>query len=261
MRALRQAVGRRITQSLALKPSWSRLKAPLASITFDDFPRSAWTVGGAFLRRRGVKATYYVSGGMCGGVENGQDCYHASDLADIVADGHELGCHTYSHERGPERPSHSLVDDVERNAAFIEDVLGDYPLQSFAFPYGDASPRTKLLFKNRFATSRGIGRGVNSGLIDLSQLKAIGLESGSWRPEIVEEAVAAAQKSNGWVIFFTHEVTTTPSPYGSTPAMVEHLLDTLAQAGMEVLPVKDAASRVAPAHPMARLMVPHASVS
>ena len=30
---------------------------PLASISFDDFPRTAWTIGGDIMRKQGVKGT------------------------------------------------------------------------------------------------------------------------------------------------------------------------------------------------------------
>src|ERR1700676_3633572 len=35
--------------------------SPILSITFDDFPKSAWTNGRAVLQRHGALATYYVS--------------------------------------------------------------------------------------------------------------------------------------------------------------------------------------------------------
>ena len=43
--SLMERVNRQITQRLPMKPVKSRLKSPVASITFDDFPRSAWTRG------------------------------------------------------------------------------------------------------------------------------------------------------------------------------------------------------------------------
>jgi peptidoglycan/xylan/chitin deacetylase (PgdA/CDA1 family) len=41
-------------------------KRPVASITFDDVPKNAWTQGGPVLARRGIRATYYTTGGFCG---------------------------------------------------------------------------------------------------------------------------------------------------------------------------------------------------
>jgi hypothetical protein len=122
-------------------------------------------------------------------------------------------------------------------------VLGDYRLTSFAYPYGDVSPRTKLLFANRFPTSRSIRHGVNAGLIDLAQLNAIGLEKRQWNPAAVERAVAEAVRSKAWIIFFTHDIEERPSPYGATPEMLDHALDAVKRARMDILPIKHALAR------------------
>ncbi len=60
---------------LLVKPAPLRPDAAIASLSFDDFPRSAWTVGGPILARHGVRATYYVAGRFCGGQEDGLDYY------------------------------------------------------------------------------------------------------------------------------------------------------------------------------------------
>src|ERR1041385_7997293 len=39
---------------------------PLISFTFDDFPKSALTTGGAILGRFGLRATYYACLGLMG---------------------------------------------------------------------------------------------------------------------------------------------------------------------------------------------------
>ncbi len=241
--SFKERLNRQITQRLPLKPARSRLTSPVASITFDDFPRSSWTRGGDILAAHNTKATYYVSGGFVGGMQDGREQFTESDLVEIVEAGHEIGCHTFSHEAGPTIGSDSLMDDVERNAAFVQDILGDYVLSSFAYPYGEASPRTKRLFGDRFPTSRGIAKGVNKGLMDLSQLKAIGVEHWWWTPEYIEAAVDRAKRENGWLILFTHDVSDDPSPYGATPRMLEHALGAIRRAGIDILPVKHALAR------------------
>ncbi len=37
---------------------------PIVSFTFDDFPRSAYTVGGAILEEFGARGTYYATAGL-----------------------------------------------------------------------------------------------------------------------------------------------------------------------------------------------------
>jgi peptidoglycan/xylan/chitin deacetylase (PgdA/CDA1 family) len=233
------------TRNWPVKLIRSRLDRAVASITFDDFPRSAWRVGGPILARRDARATYYAAGRFCGLTEDGIEYYTPDDLSEVRAAGHEIGCHTFSHDYGTGLASAALEADVKRNGVFIRDRLGDYPLSSFAYPYGDVSPRTKLLFSKQFPTSRGIGRGINAGLIDLAQLRAIPLEYKAWDPAMIEGAVAEAVRRKGWLIFFTHDISDAPTPFGATPEMLDHALGAVRAAGIDILPVKHALARAA----------------
>ncbi len=38
----------------------------IASITFDDFPKSAWETGGKVLAKHKARGTYYTAGNFCG---------------------------------------------------------------------------------------------------------------------------------------------------------------------------------------------------
>jgi peptidoglycan/xylan/chitin deacetylase (PgdA/CDA1 family) len=233
-----------VARQVPVKLVRARLDGALASITFDDFPKSAWTTGGPILEGFKAQATYYVAGGFCGRRENGLEYFNAADLLAVHAAGHEVGGHTFSHPHVPAVSSRALVQDADRNAAFIREVLGDVLLSSFAYPYGDVSPRTKLLFSRLFPSCRGIRPGLNAGAIDLSQLRAVPLYSRLWRPGEVERLVAEAKAVNGWIILYTHDVSDNPTPWGCTPALLEHALRTLQQAGIGVLPVKHALARV-----------------
>jgi peptidoglycan/xylan/chitin deacetylase (PgdA/CDA1 family) len=228
---------------VTFKRARSTLSAPLASFSFDDFPRSAWTTGGPILDRYDAKATYYVAGRFCGVHEDGLEYYGAEDLRAVHAAGHELGCHTFSHRHSPQVSSRALGADLDRNRAFVAEAVGQAEFASFAYPYGDASPRTKLLAGRRFSLSRGIRAGVNGPRLDLGQLKAVPLEVRSWTAEAVERHVETARQTNGWIVFFSHDVSEAPSPYGATPAMLEHALSQVRAAGIEVLTVKDALAR------------------
>jgi peptidoglycan/xylan/chitin deacetylase (PgdA/CDA1 family) len=238
-----QKINSRITRAAVLKPMPSRLKAPVASITFDDFPRSALTEGGRLLKERGVRGTYYVAGAMRDAQENGRECFRTGDLEILAAEGHEIGCHTFTH---PHLAMHTKAfwdEEMASNRAFLEEELPGRTYSTFAYPYGETSLRAKLYFGARFAACRGIERGVNHDVLDLSQLKAVGIEARSWREDVVRAAVDAAVARNGWVIFYTHDISDDPTPYGARPGMLAFVLDRLAEARIEILPVKHALAR------------------
>ncbi|PMU25782.1 hypothetical protein C1X89_35350, partial [Pseudomonas sp. GP01-A8] len=86
--------------------------------------------------------------------------YDLDDLKAVHAAGHEIACHTFSHQHGPGVSSEGLLADIARNAAFLQETVGVKP-ETFAYPYGEVSIRTKTLFAEAFPASRGIRPGVN----------------------------------------------------------------------------------------------------
>ena len=231
-----------LTRALPLKRARCRLARPVASITFDDFPKSAWTVAGPILARHGARATYYAAGRFLGAREDGIDYYDKGDLADLTAAGHEVGAHSFAHAMAPRVSSAGLDEDAARNAALLEPIVGQR-LASYAYPYGEVSPRTKAVMGARFATARGIRPGVNAGTIDLAQLRAVPLEHRRWVPHEIDAAIAKAVETPGWLVLFTHDVSDAPTPFGCTPAMLDYALERLRAAGVETIPVRQAMAR------------------
>ena len=229
-----------IARRLPVKSVALRAARPIASITFDDFPKSAWTAGGPLLARHGVRGTYYTAGGLAGRTLKGLDYYDAEDLIALRDAGHEIACHGFAHEPTPRLSSAALAADAERNAQFLMGVLNGAMPVSYAFPYGAVSPRTKLFYARRFSNVRGVHPGVNDGILDLAQLRTFGIEKHTWDEARIAAAIARAQKNRGWIVFHTHDVSDDPSPYGCTPAMLETVLKRLAGAGIEVLPMREA---------------------
>jgi peptidoglycan/xylan/chitin deacetylase (PgdA/CDA1 family) len=193
------------------------------------------------LDRFGAKATYYAAGGFCGRRVDGIDYYDEPMLRAIDAAGHEVGCHSFSHEPSPLVGSALLADDLDRNAIFLQEALGRDPGPlSFAYPYGGVCSRTKRLMGARFPSCRGIHTGVNGVHADLAQLRAIPLEQRSWSRGRIERWVETARTEKAWLVFFSHDVSETPTPYGCTPAMLDHALDAVISAGFDLAPVNRA---------------------
>jgi peptidoglycan/xylan/chitin deacetylase (PgdA/CDA1 family) len=241
----------RLARVVPVRRVRSALTAPLASFSFDDFPRSAWTAGAPLLARYGARGTFYVSGRFCGAHEDGLDYYTVHDLRAAHAAGHEIACHSFEHRRGSEVRSAELEADFARNAEFLRRCLGDAVTpETYAYPYGHVTPRTKRLAGRRFPACRGITPGINAGVLELAQLKAVPLERRHWNARQVEQLVRAAVEQSGWIIFFSHDVSDSPSPYGATPYMLKHALEAVRAAGIAILPVREALKRAtAPALP------------
>jgi peptidoglycan/xylan/chitin deacetylase (PgdA/CDA1 family) len=223
--------------------------APTLSITFDDFPRTAWTNGRPVLEHHGALATYYVAGRYCGARERGLDYFEEGDLEALAAAGHEIGGHTFSHVHLPRRSSAEVEADGERNQAFLGRFTGGAAISSFAYPYGDVCVRTKRLAAGRFVTARGIRAGVNSGPVEMALLLAVPLERRSWSRSAWRRLVAQAAERRGWLILFTHDVSAEPSAHGCTPQMLDEAVRTARDHGLQIATVGAAASRLVAAEP------------
>ena len=234
----------RLTRFIArmtnVRPARIGARRPIASITFDDFPKSAWEMGGRILARHQARGTYYTAGRFCGRTEEGIVFYDESDLFALAAAGHEIACHGFGHEKTPLLSTEALAADRERNSRFLKIFLNGKSPESYAYPHGASSVRTKKFYGAHFSNARGVHPGINRGRIDLAQLNAVSLESRCFRKENLDAAIAAAMRDKGWICFYTHDVSDSPSEYGSTPAMLEMTLKSLAAAGIEILPMREA---------------------
>ena len=199
--------------------------------------------GARILREFGVKGTYFVSGARAGRHLDEADQFTPDDLLGVAEAGHEIGCHTFSHIRLPTASHQEITDDLLRNQEFVRQILGDYTICSFAYPDGYASITTKALVGRWFPVCRGIWSGVNHKRIDFMQLKAVSLERDFDRAR-VEKALDEAMGTNGWLIFFTHDVSDNPSLYGCRPSQLAAVVQAVVERGIEILPMKNAARKM-----------------
>jgi peptidoglycan/xylan/chitin deacetylase (PgdA/CDA1 family) len=208
------------------------------SVTFDDFPRSAWTVAGPVMAEFGARGTYYVSGCFCGAQNRGLPHFTAEDLVAAAEAGHEIGCHTFHHLSAFETDVAGWTASVEENARFVGRLLPGYRMRTFAYPYGHVRRAHRRALAPRFETLRGI-RLIGQGReLDATLLPAAGLELA--QPDIDWAAlVDEAARRRMWLIVYTHEVQPDATTYGTTPDALARLLRRAADAGLDLLPVSE----------------------
>ena len=56
----------------------------------------------------------------------------------------------------------------------------------------------------------------------------------------MRRAIERVLRNCGWIALYTHDVWGNPSPYGSTPQMLSDALAMVNEAGIEILPMRDA---------------------
>ncbi len=232
-------VRRKASRFVARRPQRLSFDRPVVSFAFDDAPVSAVTEGAAILEAAGARGTFYISAGL-GGRESPMGPYaQAADAGRLAAAGHEIGCHTFSHLDCGRAASAAMTADVQRNLEALS-TLGLSP-STFAYPYGEISPRAKRTLGPRYRALRTVRPGMIAGEADLNGLPAVGIEG----PQGEARARAwldKAKAANGWVILFTHDVRPEPSPWGCTPGALDRLVRGAIADGFTVAPVDEALS-------------------
>jgi peptidoglycan/xylan/chitin deacetylase (PgdA/CDA1 family) len=233
-------VSHRLAMHLHVDLFRMRNTTPMVSFTFDDLPKSAATTGADILEAHGARGTFYVSGGMVG---VGTPFWSAGDADDVLAlhrRGHEIGCHTFSHQRACDLDATSLADEIARNRGYFRALDSAIEIESFAYPFGYGSFIRKRQLKAEFQTCRSIMPGVNSGSVDLQFLRAMPLIDHQMDRDRIERAFDQAQTNNGWLIFYGHDVADRPSPWGCLPALLNHALEAASRRKIPALTMAEA---------------------
>ncbi len=239
--AAKAKVSHRLATHIRVEPFRLRNEIPMVSFTFDDIPKSAATTGAGILEDHDVRGTFFVSGGLVGTTSSSH--WAAVDVPDIIAlhrRGHEIGCHTFSHRRTCDLDAASLTAELEQNRRYLRSVDPSIKMENFAYPYGYGSFGRKRQLKAAFRSCRSIVPGVNSGSVDLQFLRAMPLIDRHLDRDAIERALDQTQINNGWLIFYSHDVVAAPSPYGCSPALLNHALEAASRRKIRSLSMAEA---------------------
>jgi peptidoglycan/xylan/chitin deacetylase (PgdA/CDA1 family) len=241
---IRTRFSNRLARHLNATPLVLSGAKPMVSFTFDDIPDSAAEVAAPMLEEHDGRGTFYVAGSL---LDQGAEHWNGAAADDIVSlhrRGHEIACHTFSHRSTLELDATAMAEEIEQNQCFLARLDASIRLENFAYPYGRASVLRKGQLAQAFRSSRGILPGVNHGQIDLQYLRASPLINDLLDVDGVERAYDEAVETGGWLIFYSHDVTAQPSPYGCTPQLMRHALDAATRRKLPIVTVAEALRRI-----------------
>lgn len=232
------AIRRNLLCSLHRRPASLGNHGPIVTFCFDDFPRTAYSVGGAILEQYGARGTYYVAVGMMGSSGEVGEQFRENDLHSLLDKGHEVGSQTFNHLDCRRVPRSVFRQDVRNGLDALRDLTG-LQCTNFAYPFGHVTLRAKRFVGNDLTSCRSIIPGLNGPEIDLNLLRANNLYGDPNRSIPAEELILENIRQKSWLIFYTHDVRSNPSYYGSTPELFEAAVSFARQSGCRIMTVKD----------------------
>ena len=210
---------------------------PIITFSFDDFPRTALTIGAKILEDFGVRATYYVAMSLINTTNNLGEQFRDEDLASVLEHGHELASHTFSHLSARRVNYDAFERDVQSGEQAIREKMGACGSGNFAYPYGDVTFRAKKEIGSQLVSCRGTCEGLNGPDVDLNLLRANSLYGDIDGVDAAKSLILENEKRQGWLIFYSHDVTSRPSPFGCTPRLLEAVCSFAAARNMQFMTV------------------------
>jgi peptidoglycan-N-acetylglucosamine deacetylase len=180
----------------------------VVALTFDDGPCRNTIAILDELKKRNIKATFFVVGFMANN--------HPEILRRIVDDGHEIGNHTYDHRKLSRLPAKKLQFEIEENANIVENIAGYKPVV-FRPPYLDYNHRVMKIV-------------ADNGLVFVTCTKA----SDDWR-----RIGAKRIFSNSTHGLKNNEIIVFHDPIKQTAIALPSILDELSKNGYRFMTVSE----------------------
>ncbi len=197
-----------VPQAPGVRVSRVAVPGPYVALTFDDGPHASYTPQILdILKRHGAHATFFVLGSRAAS--------HPGILARAVAEGNEIGSHTWNH-MNMARSSHAAIcSDLDRTAAAIEKATGKRP-RVMRPPYGAANSAVTSLVYGRYGTPAILWD------VDTQDWRRPGVGV------VVDRAVSKARSGS---IILVHDI------HASTLAAVEGIVSGLQARGFKLVTV------------------------
>ncbi len=229
-----------LSASFARRPANWPGRVPTISFTFDDFPRSAWRVGGRILEENGARGTFYAAFGLMGTDSVEGPMFTAEDARELLAKGHEIGCHTHDHLDAWDTRGRDFEESVVKNAAVAARVLPGLVMETLSYPKAQPRPSVKRAARRHFGCSRGGGQTLNAGKVDLNALNSCFIDKRNRTDAAYfQEIIDRNAHLKGWLIFSTHDLGPSPSDYGCSPEFFGDIVRRAVASGARILPVRE----------------------
>jgi peptidoglycan/xylan/chitin deacetylase (PgdA/CDA1 family) len=216
------------------------------SLAFDDGWKSAVTQAAPLLRQFDFPATFYVISNRLS--EDFPEYVHPQDLHRLVAEGHEIGVHTRSHQQLPLLTPLDIRHEIQQGLTDLQ-AFGFTP-KTFAYPYGEYNEQVlQEVARAGFIAARSILPGLNTPDTPPLLLRAHAVVLNGTSESVIEQIQQAAT-SNAWLIVYFHQIESqrildeSGWIYGSTPKVLSEILEYLYKHRIPVVSVETGARQL-----------------
>ena len=217
------------------------LKNAIISFSFDDVPKVTYDFGLPIFYKYGLTGTFYISGSLCNGRP---DFLDPGQIQTLLDEGHDVGCHTFGHLQTGRCLPRTLERDLKKNQEYFQKNYSNFRPTNFAYPSGSIGIWNKPLMSKIFTSLRSNCPGINHGTIDLTTLLANKLYQRKTSFNQIDHLIRLASEKRGWLIFYTHDVSHSPSEFGCSPEILSYSMKAAKDSGACVLNIKDALSEM-----------------
>ena len=226
-------------------------KRGVLCLTFDDRNFQYWLAALPIFRKYGAKASFFIRGEI--------NTEALEVIAALKADGHTVGLHTMNHADAPEyieKNGAQAYLDKEVLPQYNACAAAGYKVKCFAYPNNrrnEETDRVLMPYFTHFRAGLGVKRPEGVSLADfalfykpVSELPGRtvmgGAGIGTYYNTVLEDNLAALRKAHDGeqvVVFFSHDISATPSKIGTSNAVLEAMLKTANELGMAIVGFDD----------------------
>jgi len=203
-------------------------------------------IGGRILESYDARATYYAAMGLMDSENSTGPLFGPEDLHALADRGHEVAMHGFGHLSARATPVNQFLDDIRHCESALQEHLAERASRNYAYPYGHATLKTKRQLGPNLRSSRGTIGGVNGPKVDLNLLLANNLYGDASALDRAEQLIRENVARPGWLIFYTHDVSDNPSPFGCTPSLLERVVAFAVKSGAKILTIEDVLRQLSP---------------
>ena len=226
-------------------------KRGVLCLTFDDRNFHYWLAALPIFRKYGAKASFFIKGKI------NEEALKV--IAALKADGHTVGLHTMNHADAPvyiEKNGAQAYLDNEVLPQYNACAAAGYKIKAFAYPNNrrnEDTDRVLSAYFTHFRAGLGVKRPEGVSLADFAPLyKPVaelpgrtvmgGAGIGTYYNTVLEDNLAVLRKAHEAeqvVVFFSHDISASPSRIGTSKAVLEEMLKTAHELGMAIFGLDD----------------------